>query len=558
MIYSDRQDPKFIKFMTCSPAGGVPLGFVVTSSENEKILTEAFHAFKEILPNFAFHRRGKLRGPVIFMTDDADAEINALRKVWPEATLLLCVWHVLSAVWRWLWASKHQIKNDDRPYLLKIFRSLVYAQSSDDYENCKADFLSDNTCNKYPKYIQHIEKAYFGRKEAWAISVRNDLKLPTHSTNTSNFIEISFRLTKDDQFNRTKAYNLPDLLDILLDDSEYYKKRLLDIGNGRFDAIKNSKSRYVGKESSITEDKISDIGESNFIVESESDENTSYYVNMITGYCECKAGKNCGPCKHKKAIAKYKGIAEFSVLPELDAKMRAMYHYIAQSTICKSSWYRDLENPDVIENVAEFVENRIESNELPETYNDTHSCENNENEQYNDTHSCENNENEQSSSSISESDSDTSANLGKFVSAIDAFKNKVKSVYNKDLKKGVKHFTNRLIKLTKGNVNTLKQSLFSIGKEVSNNKSAGRKKKKGKLIPIQVTAKSRRHYKHRGRAVGIVGRRPKDQEKRTQMIVNNEDENVYHTLPRQKKTKNKEIHSLKHSVDKNKPAAKKH
>ena len=79
-----------------------------------------------------------------------------------------------------------------------------------------------------------------------------------------------------------------------------------------------------------------------------------------------------------------------------------------------------------------------------------------------------------------------------------------------------------------------------------------------KLIPIEVTAKSRRHYKHRGRAVGIVGRRPKDQEKRTQMKVNNEDDNVYHTLPRQKTTKNKEIHSLKHSVDKFKPAAKKH
>ena len=40
------------------------------------------------------------------------------------------------------------------------------------------------------------------------------------------------------------------------------------------------------------------------------------------------------------------------------------------------------------------------------------------------------------------------------------------------------------------------------------------------------------------------------------MKVNNEDDNVYHTLPRQKTTKNKEIHSLKHSVDKNKPAAK--
>ena len=67
-----------------------------------------------------------------------------------------------------------------------------------------------------------------------------------------------------------------------------------------------------------------------------------------------------------------------------------------------------------------------------------------------------------------------------------------------------------------------------------------------------MTAKSRQ-YKHRGRTVGLLERRPKDQ-----MVVSGESDNVYHTLPRQKKTKNKAIHSLKHSVENNKPAAKKH
>ena len=53
-----------------------------------------------------------------------------------------------------------------------------------------------------------------------------------------------------------------DLLDIVLDDSTYYKKRLLDIGNGRMGAFTNSKSRYVmGKNNKITEDDIIDAGE---------------------------------------------------------------------------------------------------------------------------------------------------------------------------------------------------------------------------------------------------------------------------------------------------------
>ena len=82
--------------------------------------------------------------------------------------------------------------------------------------------------------------------------------------------------------------------------------------------------------------------------------------------------------------------------------------------------------------------------------------------------------------------------------------------------------------------------------------------KKEKLENFQVTAKSRRQYKHRGRRLGVPGRRPKDQETRVQMVVRDEDENVYHSLPKQKKCKPKPVHSLKLSVEENHPAAKKH
>ena len=177
------------------------------------------------------------------MTDDADAEINALKATWPEAKLLLCVWHVLNAVWRWLWDGNHKIEKNDRPQLLKKFRSILYANSGDEYIVQKAELLSDIICLRYPHYLKHLEDSYFHRKETWAISFRKDEKLPTHSTNTSNYIEASFRITKDGQFNRTKAFNLADLLEILLDDSVYYKKRLLDIGNGRMGAFKNTESR---------------------------------------------------------------------------------------------------------------------------------------------------------------------------------------------------------------------------------------------------------------------------------------------------------------------------
>ena len=99
---------------------------------------------------------------------------------------------------------------------------------------------------------------------------------------------------------------------------------------------------------------------------------------------------------------------------------------------------------------------------------------------------------------------------------------------------------------------SLEKSLFDIGKELNKPGNKLKKKKIGKLIPVQVTAKNR------GRVVGVAGRRHKDQKSRKQLVVNDNSENVYHTLPKQKTTRNKQSHSLKDAVDNNRPGAKKH
>ena len=130
------------------------------------------------------------------------------------------------------------------------------------------------------------------------------------------------------------------------------------------------------------------------------------------------------------------------------------------------------------------------------------------------------------------------------------------SSYQATLKKGVKYFTKKLQKLSKKKESSLGLSLFDIGKEINNPKLRGKRKKNEKLIPVQVTAKNRCEYNHR--VLGTQGRRTKDQEKRVQMVVREEDDNVYHSLPKQKKVKNKQVHSLKNAVELNRPGAKKH
>ena len=81
--------------------------------------------------------------------------------------------------------------------------------------------MTDETMLKYPQYIQYIERLYLPRKEKWAHCVRLEESLPTHSNNTNNYCESMFRLTKDNQFGRSKAYNLVEMGQILL--GKYYQ-----------------------------------------------------------------------------------------------------------------------------------------------------------------------------------------------------------------------------------------------------------------------------------------------------------------------------------------------
>ena len=57
---------------------------------------------------------------------------------------------------------------------------------------------------------------------------------------------------------------------------------------------------------------------------------------------------------------KYYGTAQFSVLPEYDAGARGLYHFLAWGNHLDERWYRDMNQPDQIPNVAEYVNNHLD------------------------------------------------------------------------------------------------------------------------------------------------------------------------------------------------------
>ena len=132
---------------------------------------------------------------------------------------------------------------------------------------------------------------------------------------------------------------------------------------------------------------------------------------------------------------------------------------------------------------------------------------------------------------------------------------------NEEVQKSTKSIIKNFERGVKGNMQTFSKTLFSVGKEVTAPaKSGTKRRKKQLLIPVQQTAKSRRVYKHRGSQPATGGRKVKDLVERVQFLADpkNDDYVLYHSLPKQKKQKEKQPHSLNAAVNANRTGMKKH
>ncbi|KAF3838962.1 hypothetical protein F7725_010730 [Dissostichus mawsoni] len=103
-----------------SCAGGLPLGILLCQSEDEQTIAQGLEQLKQVVGEKGFAGRGH-EGPQLVITDDCRAERGALRKAFPKATLLLCSFHLLQAVWRWLWSKESCCTQEVRRWLKTAF-----------------------------------------------------------------------------------------------------------------------------------------------------------------------------------------------------------------------------------------------------------------------------------------------------------------------------------------------------------------------------------------------------------------------------------------------------
>ena len=232
-------------------------------------------------------------------------------------------------------------------------------------------------------------------------------------------------------------------------------------------------------------------------------------------------------------------------MPTTDVNARALYHYIATGIVLKHTFYRNLNDPTSAPDVSQYVDQRrIDEHHDVTVFEQDGGALNAE--EHNDSADVDNVQH------IEEIDVD--GIWDDYKSTYEAFEEKLRD-HSTDIAfaKCLQKYTKMLRNMTSSNCETLKRHLYGFGKSL-------KKRKNSHVIPCQPTAISRRKYKHRGRSVATYGRRVKDTALMSQMLVTDDDNdgNVYHSLPKQKHRSNKLAHSLKNSVDSNRQNAKKH
>jgi len=281
---------KVFLLLANSFAGGLPLGVVITTSESEDRLKDAFSMYKSMLNEKSFNGKG---APSIIMTDDCSAERSALAFVFPNAILLLCIFHVLQTVWRNPWKATTQVPAKDRQPLMILVKYMLRASNVNElnkyFEKVK------EMCSSNVSLLEYMQNLY-DRREEWALYYRKEKELRLCGQHTNNLAEAGMKVLKDRVLNRLKAYNAVQLFQIIISDFVmHYKRKLISIANGNIPAYLNVKLLKVKKK--FNNLCCTSIDGSIFSVVNSATKR-KYVVDMVEYFCSCYEGLGGDFCKH--------------------------------------------------------------------------------------------------------------------------------------------------------------------------------------------------------------------------------------------------------------------
>ena len=282
----DRYGCKVFMIYTNSCAGGIPVGTLILTSESTLVISEGLKLWKQLFIPKSLAGRGT-KGPKIFMSDDSAAERSALHSVFPESILLLCIFHVLQATWRYLWDSNHGVPLHHRYTLYSIIKEMIYSKNEEELASTFNKALQQTLVKTYPIFITYLTNLY-QRKEQWALCFRKGLI--TRGQNTNNISEAGVKIVKDVILERTKAYSPVQLFFFIVNDLDaFYEMKLLDVAANRPAQYLKNKFIITNNQKNNLEYKIIDNNTLLYEVRNKK-KNTQYNVDLDLGMCSCPQG----------------------------------------------------------------------------------------------------------------------------------------------------------------------------------------------------------------------------------------------------------------------------
>lgn len=257
----------------------------------------------------------------------------------PDSTNLLCTFHILQAVWQWLWDLANGINYDDRVLLMNSFKAILNSENLIVMENAYNRCLENFVARKYEKWLRYVQDCC-KFKEKWVLAYRNE---SLHGHHTNNFSETSIKIFKDIVLSRVKAYNVIALIDFCVTSlEEYYVGKLRAFAN-----FHNRESSFFRKNLSTVsylekEDIIQvDLSQPLFFVPSENNRDINYTVDTEVESCTCKAGKFGKFCKHQCAVYQFFQIRPVN-FPLISAEDRYEMAKIAvEADVAHPSFYEE-------------------------------------------------------------------------------------------------------------------------------------------------------------------------------------------------------------------------
>ncbi|KAK4317593.1 hypothetical protein Pmani_011329 [Petrolisthes manimaculis] len=289
----DKKHTSVTPLLCTGPAGTAPLGIIFSSSLDEYSYTTGFRLLKNMLGDSAFHGQGH---PNCFITDGKDTEWRALKTIWPDSSVYLCIFHILQQTWQWLCDASHGIKKEQRPRLMMIAKELFYADTHCKFQYHWNSFCQSADAHQFPNFASYLARLV-ERQQEWTIMDRLGNFLHGHHTN--NYAESALGIIKDIILNRCKSYNTGQLVLFISDIfNSFMQNRLLDMALGR------KHVKFVTK-NPIPMTDIRCIDSCKYTVKSQTQEGEEHTVDLQVGICDCTSGETGDICKHQIACTEF-------------------------------------------------------------------------------------------------------------------------------------------------------------------------------------------------------------------------------------------------------------